>query len=115
MAYILSFHPGCCTQSQKAYQEAFDIALSYTGERKSHGRPVREWSLAAGVIADMAIRLETTRATVYNLARMLDQPQVYGPPFSPQMSSRAAIATLYASSPVAHPAHHTFRGRPCRS
>ncbi|HQG25474.1 MAG TPA: acyl-CoA dehydrogenase family protein [Syntrophorhabdus sp.] len=85
------------TMSLGIAQAAFDIALAYTGERMSGSRPVREWSLAAGVLADMAIRLETTRALVYNYAWMMDHPEQYGPPFTPEMVSRAGIVRIYAA------------------
>jgi alkylation response protein AidB-like acyl-CoA dehydrogenase len=63
-------------------QAAFDIALDYTKERKSGGKPVREWSLAAGMIADMAIRLDH---------------DAYGPPFSKTMISRGSLLRVFAS------------------
>ena len=78
-------------------QAAFDIALNYTKERKSGGKPVREWSMAAGILADMAIGLEMTRGAVYNLSSMLDLPDVYGPPFSPRMVSRASATKVFAA------------------
>jgi len=78
-------------------QAAFDIALDYTGNRKSGGKPVREWSMAAGIIADMAIRLEMMRGATYNFAWMLDNPEDYGPPFSNRMISKASILRVFAS------------------
>ncbi len=78
-------------------QAAFDIALDYTKDRKSGGKPVREWSLAAGILADMAIRLELTRAAVYNYAYMMEHPEAYGPPFSDEMVAKAAIVRIFAS------------------
>ena len=39
------------------------LSFIYTGNRKSGGKPVREWSMDAGIIADMAIRLEMVRGT----------------------------------------------------
>jgi alkylation response protein AidB-like acyl-CoA dehydrogenase len=78
-------------------QAAFDIALEYTGQRHSGGKPVREWSLAAGILADMATRLEMTRGAVYNYAWMLERPDVYGPPFSNDMVGKASMLRSYAS------------------
>ena len=78
-------------------QAAFDIAMDYTKERKSGGKPVREWSLAAGILADMAIQIELTRGALYNLSSMLDHPAVYGPPFSPQMVSKASVTKVFAA------------------
>ncbi len=78
-------------------QAAFDIALEYTGDRKSGGKPVREWSMAAGIIAEMATRLEMMRGAAYNFAWMLDNPEDYGPPFSNQMISKASLLRIFAS------------------
>ena len=85
------------TMSLGVAQAALDIALEYTGTRKSGGKPVREWSMAAGILADMAIRVEMTRAAVYNLSAMLDMPEVYGPPFSPKMLSKASAVKIFAA------------------
>ena len=78
-------------------QAAFDLVLGSTRDRKSGGKPVREWSLAAGILADMAIRLELTRAATYNYAWMLDNPETYGPPFTNEMVSKASIARIFAA------------------
>jgi alkylation response protein AidB-like acyl-CoA dehydrogenase len=78
-------------------QAAFEIALDYTKERKSGGKPVREWSMAAGILADMAIRLDMTRGAVYNLSWMMDHPEDYGPPFSNRMISKASSTKIFAA------------------
>ena len=78
-------------------QSAFDIALDYTKERKSGGKPVREWSLAAGMIADMAIRLEMLRGGIFNFGAMLEDHDAYGPPFSNTMISRGSLLRVFAS------------------
>jgi alkylation response protein AidB-like acyl-CoA dehydrogenase len=78
-------------------QAAFDIALEYTRTRKSGGRPVRDWSMVAGILADMAIRIELTRAAVYNTSIMLDNPESYGPPFSPKMVAKATATKIFAA------------------
>ncbi|MBW2029716.1 MAG: acyl-CoA dehydrogenase family protein [Deltaproteobacteria bacterium] len=78
-------------------QAAFDIALEYTGERKSNGRPVREWSMGAGILADMAVWLEMMRGAVYNYGWMLDNPDSYGPIFSREMSSKASIVRIFSA------------------
>jgi len=78
-------------------QAAFDIALDYTKERKSGGKPVREWSMAAGVLADMAIRLEMLRGGVFNLGAMYEDHEHYGPPFAKQMISKGSLLRVFAS------------------
>ncbi len=78
-------------------QAAFDIALDYTKERKSGGKPVREWSMAAGMIADMAIRLEMLRGGIFNFGAMIEDHDAYGPPFSNTMISRGSLLRVFAS------------------
>ena len=85
------------TMSLGISETAFEIALDYTKERRSGGKPVREWSMAAGILADMAIRIEMMKASVYNFAWMMDHPETYGPPFSAQMISKAAATRIYAA------------------
>jgi alkylation response protein AidB-like acyl-CoA dehydrogenase len=85
------------TMSLGIAQAEFDIALQYTRERKSGGKPVREWSLAAGILADMAIRLEMLRGGVYNFAYMLDHPGDYGPPFTRENISKGSLLRVFAS------------------
>lgn len=85
------------TMSLGIAQAAFEIALEYTKERKSGGKPVREWSLAAGILADMAIQIEMSRAAVHNLAWMLDHPEQYGPPFQEIFISRASATKIFAA------------------
>jgi len=78
-------------------QAAFQIALDYTKERKSGGKPVREWSLAAGILADMAIQIELSRGAVYNLSWMMDNPEAYGPPFTPPMIMKASATKIFSA------------------
>jgi alkylation response protein AidB-like acyl-CoA dehydrogenase len=89
------YHGACL--SLGVAQAAFDIALEYTKERKSGGKPVREWSLVAGILADMAVRIEMTRGAVYNMAWMLDHPDAYPPAYSASMVSKGNIIRVFAT------------------
>lgn len=81
-------------------ERAFDIVLEYTGQRKGGFKPVRQHSIVAGIIADMAIGIEMMRASIYNLAYMMDHLDVYGPPWTPDFVSRAAATRVFASDTV---------------
>lgn len=78
-------------------QAAFDIVLEYTKERKSGGKPIREWSMVAAMIADMSTRLEIMKALIYNMAWIYDHPEDYGSPFTNQMISRGSQLRLFSS------------------
>jgi alkylation response protein AidB-like acyl-CoA dehydrogenase len=77
-------------------ERAFDIVLEYTGTRMGGFKPVRQHSIAAGIIADMAVGLEMMRASLYNLAYMIDHLDVYGPPWLPRFLSKAAATRVFA-------------------
>jgi alkylation response protein AidB-like acyl-CoA dehydrogenase len=77
-------------------QGAFERVLDYTGSRVVQGRPIRQHSLCAGMLADMAIGIETARAYYVQLACMLDRPDEYAPPESDEMLSKASLAKVHA-------------------
>ena len=78
-------------------QGAFDTVLKYTGERIVADRPIRQHSICAGILADMAVGIETARTYYLSAAYMYDHPETYGPPVSDFMLSRASIAKVYAA------------------
>ena len=90
-------------------QAAFDIALEYTKDRKSGGKPVREWSMVAGIIADMATRLEMLRGGVFSYAAMLDNTEHYGPPFTKQMISKGSLLRVFACETCVFIATHALQ------
>ena len=82
-------------------ERAFEIVLEYTGTRMGGFKPVRQHSIVAGIIADMAIGIEMMRASLYNLAFMYDHPdiysKIYGPPWSREFLAKAAAARVFAA------------------
>ncbi len=82
-------------------ERAFDIVLEYTGNRMGGFKPVRQHSMAAGIIADMAIGIEMMRASLYNLAFIYDHPDIYGPIYgaawSPELIAKGAAARVFAA------------------
>ena len=78
-------------------QGAFETVLKYTGERIVSEKPIRQHSICAGILADMAIGIETARNYYLAAAYMYDHPETYGAPVSDHMLSRASIAKVYAA------------------
>ena len=78
-------------------QAAFETVLKYTGERIVADKPIRQHSICAGMLADMAIGIETARNTIIQTAYMYDHPETYGPPTSDFMFSRASLAKVHAA------------------
>jgi alkylation response protein AidB-like acyl-CoA dehydrogenase len=77
-------------------QAAFDIVLKYTADRVVGNKPIRQHSVAANMLADMAIGIETARWSYLAAAWMFDHPDQYGPPTSSYMLSRCSIAKMHA-------------------
>jgi alkylation response protein AidB-like acyl-CoA dehydrogenase len=77
-------------------EAAFDTVLEYTGSRVVQGKPIRQHSMCAGMLADMAIAIETARTYALQVAYILDHPQTYGEPDSDVMLSKASMAKVYA-------------------
>ncbi len=78
-------------------QEIFDTVLKYTGERVVAGKPIRQHSIAAGMLADMAIGIETARSAYIIAAHVFDNPDKFGPQSSHYTMSKANIAKVYAT------------------
>jgi len=78
-------------------QGAFETVLKFTGERIVADRPIRQHSICAGMLADIAIGIETARNYVLTVAYMCDHPEIYGPFVSEAMLSQASIAKVYAA------------------
>ncbi|MBA7612056.1 Acyl-CoA dehydrogenase [subsurface metagenome] len=77
-------------------QATFEKVLEFTRNRIVAGKPIREHSICAGMLADIAIGIETARAYYMNVAYMCDHPATYGLPNSDFMLSRASLAKVYA-------------------
>ena len=71
--------------------------LQYTSERIVQGKPIREHSICAGILADMAIGIETAFAYTLQSTYMLTQSKLYGEPSSNSQLARASIAKVYAT------------------
>ncbi len=82
-------------------ERAFEIVLEYTGTRMGGFKPVQQHSIVAGIIADMSIGIEMMRASLYNLAFMLDNAdiygKIYGPTWSPKFIGKLAAARVFAA------------------
>ncbi len=78
-------------------QGAFDDALAFAREKVVAGRPLCQHSLAANLLADMAIDIQVGRDSYVNAAYMYDHPESYGSRVSPQMLSRSTLTKVFCS------------------
>ncbi len=90
---------GSAAMSVGCAQGAFEAVLEFTKERVVglSGKPIRQHSIAAGMIADMAIGIETARSAYVTASYKYDRPEEYGPRHSAAQLSRASLAKVYAA------------------
>ena len=70
-------------------QAAMDVVVPYIHERKQFGKPIGEFQLIQGKVADMYVELNATRAYVYAVAKSCDRGET--------TRKDAAGAILYAA------------------
>ncbi|MES1911395.1 MAG: hypothetical protein MHM6MM_003830 [Cercozoa sp. M6MM] len=59
-------------------QAAFETSLAYSQERKQFGKPIGEFQLMQGKLADMYVELSQCRSYLYSVARAVDQSVAEG-------------------------------------
>jgi alkylation response protein AidB-like acyl-CoA dehydrogenase len=77
-------------------QAVLEIVIEYTKNRFYGGKPVRNHSLQAAMIADMAIGIESARAFYLSVAAMFNNRKKYGNPGEAYLMARASAAKVYA-------------------
>ncbi len=80
---------GIAAQALGIAAGAYELALAYSHERETFGKPINQHQAIAFKLADMAMKIETARMLVYRAAWMKDQGLPY--------AQAAAMAKCYAS------------------
>ena len=80
---------GIAAQALGIASGAFELALRYSKERKSFGKPISEHQAIQFKLADMATKIDAARLMVWNAAALKDQKKDF--------VKAAAMAKLYAS------------------
>ncbi|HBL76529.1 MAG: acyl-CoA dehydrogenase [Bacteroidetes bacterium GWF2_42_66] len=70
-------------------QGAFEMAKKYAKQRKQFGKTLAEFQSISFKLADMSLKIENARNTLYNACWLKDNGHVYG--------KQAAMAKLYSS------------------
>lgn len=70
-------------------QAALDCAVKYAKERRQFGQPIASFQMVQGMLADMAMKVETARLMVQKACWMRDQGM--------EFSKEAAMAKCYAA------------------
>jgi alkylation response protein AidB-like acyl-CoA dehydrogenase len=77
-------------------QAVLEIVMEYAGTRFYGGKSVRNHSLQAAMIADMAIGIESARAFYLSVATMFNNRKKFGKPGDDYLLARASAAKAYA-------------------
>ena len=77
-------------------QAVLEIVTEYTGTRSYGGKPVRNHSLQAAIIADMAIGIESARLFYLSVAAMFNNRKKFGNPGDDYLLARASAAKVHA-------------------
>ena len=80
---------GIAAQALGIAAGAYELALAYSKERKTFGKPIHEHQAIAFKLADMATQIEAARLLVYKAAWLKDQGQSY--------TLAGSMAKLFAS------------------
>ncbi len=83
-----------CSFALGAAQACFEIALNWTKDREIAGKKVRSRSLHAGILGEMAMKIECARAYKMHINRMLRSGK-YGRPGSRLMLSKCSAAKVH--------------------
>jgi len=85
---------GSAAMALGAMENIYEILLEKCSELRYRGKPLKENTVVAGVLAEIAAEIEVCRAAVYTCARMLDRPDLYGERFSPEIVARTRALKL---------------------
>lgn len=64
--------PGVASQALGIAQGALDLAVNYARERRQFGQPIAAFQGLRWMLADMAMKVEASRALIYAVARWID-------------------------------------------
>ena len=70
-------------------QASLDMAIKYSKERRQFGQPIASFQMIQGMLADMAMKVETARLLVYKACYLRDQGEDF--------SKEAAMSKCYAA------------------
>ncbi|MBN2027263.1 MAG: acyl-CoA/acyl-ACP dehydrogenase [Actinobacteria bacterium] len=85
-----------------AAQGAFDEVLGFTTDRIAAGKPIRQHTVCASMLADIAIGIQVGRDAYTNAAYEYDRPEVYGEGSSTHMLSRASAVKIFCCNAAIH-------------
>jgi alkylation response protein AidB-like acyl-CoA dehydrogenase len=96
-AMISSGNVGTAATCLGVMRNLYEIVRDWCDSRIVGGKLLKEHSITAAVLSDVAKSIEVSRAETYLKARMLDRPDVYGARDTPEMLARTRVTKLFVA------------------
>ncbi len=94
---------GTAAMALGVMKNVYEIIKKWTTDRVVAGKPLKEHSMIAAALSDIAINIEATSAWVYMYAHEVDHPELTGVyPWEERMSQKTRGLALFASEAVEH-------------
>jgi len=82
-------------------KNVYEIIKKWTTERVIAGKPLKEHSICAAMLSEIAILIESTSAWMWTYAREMDHPEIYGwEPWDERFLLKTRGLALYANNAV---------------
>jgi alkylation response protein AidB-like acyl-CoA dehydrogenase len=82
-------------------KSVYEIIKKWTTERVIAGKPLKEHSLCAAMLSEIAVSIESTSAWMWAYAREMDHPEIYGwEPWDERFLLKTRGLALYANNAV---------------
>lgn len=96
-AMVTSGNVGTAAQCIGVMKNLYELLKDWCDTRNVAGKPLKEHSIIAATLADIVTAIEVSRAETYLKARMLGQPEIYGPRTTPEMLAKTRVTKLFVS------------------
>jgi alkylation response protein AidB-like acyl-CoA dehydrogenase len=96
-AFIASGNVRTAAQAIGVMRNIYELVKDWCDTRVVAGKPLKEHSITASVLAEIVVSIETSRAETYLKARMLGCPDIYGPRHTPEMLARTRVTKLFVT------------------
>ncbi len=80
----------------------YEIIKDYATERVVAGKPLKEHSMNAVNLAEIATAAEISTHSLYMAARMIASPEIYGDPWSPKIVAKTRAVSMFCSDMAVH-------------
>ncbi|MGQ9600800.1 MAG: acyl-CoA dehydrogenase family protein [Anaerolineae bacterium] len=77
-------------------QATLEIVLGWAQQREIAGTPMRERSMFAGMLGEMFRAIDLSRQYYLSVTWQVTHPELYGPPWSPEMIAKFSAARSFA-------------------